>query len=251
MRIGILGAMPEEIDLLAVELRKEEETTIGRRQYLAGKLFDQDAVIVFSRWGKVASASTVTTLIDHFGVGMIIFTGVAGAVSEELEIGDIVVASELVQHDLDASAIPPFQRFEVPLLGVTHLQVAADTVEQVGRAAREYLTKQIASDIGPETLAEFNIAHPKVVIGTIASGDQFIADPEKVARLRLDIPNLKCVEMEGAAVAQVCHEHDIPFMVMRAISDKADHSAKIDFTKFLNRIASHYTRGVIRNFLAG
>jgi len=249
MKIGIVGAMQEEVNLLKNDLTDFSEELVGKRQYLIGKLYGKEVVTVFSRWGKVASASTVTTLIDKFGVSMIIFTGVAGAASPELEIGDVVIADNLLQHDLDASVLPMFKKFEVPLLGVSYFAVQKSYVDLAKTAANDYLKHELFSEVDKQVLTEFKIAVPKVVTGTIASGDQFIADDEIIKELAHSIDNLKCVEMEGAAVAQVCYEHDIPYIVCRSISDKADHSAVIDFPKFVQLVASHFSRGIVRNLL--
>ena len=105
------------------------------------------------------------------------------------------------------------------------------------------------NDIAEEVLAAFGVRSPALTTGLIASGDRFIAHPDELAALRRDLPDLQCVEMEGAAAAQVCHEHGVPFVVVRAISDKADHSAVIDFTGFIREVASVYARGVVRRFL--
>ncbi len=249
MKIGIMGAMDQEVGILRESLKNPSVQTVGRREYYSGSLFGRDAVIVFSRWGKVASASTATTLIDKFGVNMIMFTGAAGAISPALNIGDIVIAERLIQHDLDASAIPPFKRFEVPLLGVSEFHVNGETIEIAKRSAMQFLTLDLPEQIRSDVLSKFHISKPEMTTGTIASGDQFIADPNHVETLRRAIPNLQCVEMEGAAVAQVCYEHDIPFIVCRSISDRADHSAVIDFPMFVNEIVRYFSFGFVRRMM--
>ncbi len=106
MKIGILGAMEEEIRLLTEKILNKHSQVMGKREYISGQIFGHDVCLVFSRWGKVAAASTATTLIQHYGVERLIFTGVAGGVEPELNIGDMVVADTLVQHDMDASFLP-------------------------------------------------------------------------------------------------------------------------------------------------
>jgi adenosylhomocysteine nucleosidase len=118
-RIGILGAMPEEISGVVALLKNREEVVKGMRRYYIGTINEIDVVVVFSRWGKVASATTVTHLIVEFGITQLIFTGVAGGISPEVPIGDIVTASSLVQHDLDVR--PIMKKFEIPLMGETIL----------------------------------------------------------------------------------------------------------------------------------
>ncbi|MFI5264526.1 MAG: 5'-methylthioadenosine/adenosylhomocysteine nucleosidase [Candidatus Kapaibacterium sp.] len=249
MTIGILSAMLEEIHLLSSNIIGKQITTIGNRDYIGGMLEGQNVVAAFSRWGKVAAAQTATTLITKFGAEKIIFTGVAGAAAPELEIGDVVIGKSLIQHDMDASAIPAFRKFEIPLLGITHFQADHDLVHLALESAREYLSSIRTQGISHSALDEYNIHGPNVYSGTIASGDLFIADSKKIASLRSEIEGLLCIEMEGAAVAQVCHEHQIPFVVIRAISDKADSNAMHDFPNFVKNIVSHYSYGIVRGML--
>lgn len=249
MRIAIIGAMPEEIDLLRDRIANLAEQRIGRRTYHVGQYQGHEVIVAFSRWGKVAAAATATTVITHFDVGLIIFTGVAGGVSDQLAIGDIVIGDRLIQHDVDASGTGFFQRFEIPLLGKTFFEVPPQLVEHALAAANEFVTQEVNELVPPATLAELGIDLPKVRVGTVASGDQFIHDKSKVRELTSAIPNLLCVEMEGAAVAQICLENDIPCIVIRSISDKADSHAALDFPKFVQRVASFYSFGVVTNFL--
>jgi len=249
MKIGILGAMLEEIAYLHTRMENTITETIGQRQFHSGRLNNQDIVLVFSRWGKVAASSTVTTLIDRFNVDFVIFTGIAGAIDKDLEPGDFVIADKLIQHDMDVSQIGGMAKFEIPLLGKKYFEVQSDYVQLAVRAAHEYIEDELTNDIGIDILNDFGIISPKVIQGTIASGDQFVADTSVSDYLRSSIDNLKCVEMEGAAIAQVAWEHNKPFVVIRTISDKADHTAHIDFPKFVNNIASHLTSGVVLKLL--
>lgn len=249
MKIGIMGAMQEEVAGLLRYLEEPVRTTCGMRDYHTGRLSGHDAVVVFSRWGKVAAASTATTLIERHGVDFIVFTGVAGAIDPALNVGDIVIADALVQHDLDASAVPGIRRFEVPLLGVRTFPVDTRVVDRALASAWHFIREDMAQAVPAETLAAFGIASPRACAGLIASGDQFIASPAKAAALARELPGLRCVEMEGAAVAQVAHEHGIPCVVLRTISDKADHTAGVDFPRFLTGIASPFTCGVVLRFL--
>jgi adenosylhomocysteine nucleosidase len=249
-RIGIVGAMPEEIALLEKDHVETRRHSRGMREYIEGSLYGFEAVLVFSRWGKVAAASTATTLLDVFDVKLIIFTGVAGAVAEDLEIGDIVIGNRLIQHDLDASALPGLKPHEVPLLRRSEFQPERRLVDLAAEAAHRYLTATLPADVPRDIRNEFALSHPKVRCGLILSGDQFVADPQTLAQLRMDLPDAQCVEMEGAAIAQVCYEHNVPAVVIRTISDKADHSAVIDFPRFVDEVASHFSRGILKEFLA-
>jgi adenosylhomocysteine nucleosidase len=252
MKIGILGAMPQEIFLLQKDLRIVKRQTRARREYLEGVLYGRDVVLVFSRCAKVAAASTVTTLIEVFGVDLVVFTGVAGATDPKLAIGDVVIGTTLVQHDLDAR--PLFRRFEVPLLGQLSFESPPAIVLLARESAESYLHNQMRQDVPPAVLSAFAIGTPEVHEGLIVSGDQFVAHPEAIVSLRLamqsaGLPAPLCVEMEGAAVAQVCHEHELPVVVMRTISDKADHSAAIDFGPFVEKVASHFTCGIVKELI--
>lgn len=225
----------------------------GMREYLEGTLYGKDAVLVLSRMAKVAAASTVTTLIEVFGAELVVFTGVAGAVDPRLEIGDVVIGTALVQHDLDAR--PLFRRFEVPLLDRIVFDASPGITSLARQSAESYLSRDMRTDMPVETLKAFRMTSPKVLEGLVVSGDQFIANPETLVELRsalagAGLPAPLCVEMEGAAAAQVCYEHAVPLIVMRTISDKADQSAAVDFVPFVDRIASHFSRGIVRELIA-
>ena len=249
MKIGIMGAMPEEIAGLveAMDARRGQVET-GRRTYHAGTLFGHEVVVVFSRWGKVAAATTATELLARHGVGRLIFTGVAGAASPSLRVGDVVVGRTLYQHDMDGS--PLFPRHEIPLLGVSGFDTDAKARQEAVRAAERFLaSRRVWIPDGIAT--EFGIAQPKVVEGEIASGDKFFADELELDALRARLPAVSCVEMEGAAVAQVCHEYGVPLTVIRTISDAANEGAPFDFARFVRLVASRYSLGILESLLAG
>ncbi len=239
------GRHIEEVSQLKTAMNVHSSKIIGQREYYSGMLYGINTTLVFSRWGKVASASTATTLINQFNVDYIIFTGVAGAVSATLNIGDIVIATEVYQHDMDPR--PIFKKHEVPLLGKSTFSTDKALTHQTTQAAQAFLSNDLAKIITDKTLARFSIHKPAVYCGTIASGDQFVSDPKIVAELLREMPNTLAVEMEGGSVGQVCFEHNIPFVVIRTISDKADHSAVIDFQKFIAEISTHYSQGIIEN----
>lgn len=247
MRIGIIGAMYEEIAPVINDTENRTQEDIGIRTYHLGSLCGKDVVIAFSGWGKVASASTAATLLVHYGVEAILLFGVAGAASPDLNVGDIIVAKELIQHDLDPS--PIFPKYQVPLLGISHFETDAYLRNSAITAAKEFISSDIFNRINKADLAKCHITKPVINQGLIASGDQFISDPNVLAKLRGDLPNLQCIEMEGASVAQVCCEHKIPLAVIRVISDKADQSAHENFSFFVSNIINHYSQGIVRNFL--
>jgi adenosylhomocysteine nucleosidase len=246
MKIGIIGAMEEEISQLNDLMKKNTQQIIAGRIFHEGTINNIEVITVLARIGKVAASATTTTLILHFQVDAIIFTGVAGAIDSSLNIGDIVISDNLVQHDLDAS--PIFPKYQIPILGITNILPSKDIGDHLYTAAQHYISNKLFFELTKEFLSEFGIAKPKVVYGTIVSGDQFVKNEITIERIRNEIHKAKCVEMEGAAVAQVCHEFNIPFSVVRIISDKADHTSPVDFSKFL-QIASYYSRGIIKNFM--
>lgn len=249
MKLGIMGAMPEEIARFEREMTLERTERHGMREYHIGRLCGHEVVVVFSRIGKVAAASTATTLLERFGVEGIIFTGVAGGVDPQLNVGDVVVADALVQHDMDASRLPWFARFEIPLLGVTRFPVETFWVDAARMAAETYLKTRFPAEVAAADCRALGIECPKAVVGMVASGDQFLADAEAGEALRTVLPDLSCVEMEGAAVAQVAHEHGIPCVVIRSISDKANHDAATDFSAYVSKIATPMSCGIVVNLL--
>jgi adenosylhomocysteine nucleosidase len=250
MKLGIIGAMPQEIDLIVEHLDDGRVTEIAGRAYHEGRFEGVESVVVFSRWGKVAAASTATALIDRFGVDIVIFTGVAGAISPALNVGDVVIADRLMQHDFDVSPTGLFAKYEIPLLGMSHFPVNDRLVELARQAAEEFLPSNGHHLSKASGSPFFSGGVNSVYVGTIASGDQFIAHPDKLAELRTAIPDLLCIEMEGAAVAQVCHEYGVPFAVIRTISDKADQSAAMDFISFVQQVARHYSYGILSRMVA-
>ena len=244
--IGIMGAMPEEINGVVELLLNKQEMLIGGRIYFTGTINGIKTVVVFSRWGKVAAATTVSTLILKFSITELIFTGVAGAINAVLKIGDIVIAKRLVQHDMDAR--PLMAQFEIPLLGKTYFECNERQLSIVGNAVNELLNnKHLHAIINSSELALFNITEPKLMIGDIASGDQFISGTDDKNNILQKLPETLCVEMEGASVAQVCFEYNIPFIVVRTISDVADEQSPIDFPHFISTISNRYAVEIIKN----
>ena len=245
MPIGIMAAMQEEIDTLLKELPAGSEVVNeGLRTYHSGHLWGTPVVMVFSRWGKVAAATTATDLISDFSVSEILFTGVAGAAQPELRVGDIVIGARLWQHDLDAR--PLFPRYEIPLLGVSSFASDEKRCKQLLHAAAAFLREDLPAAVSDAIRAAFHVQSPKVIEGDIASGDKFFAHRADSADLLLHLPTIAAVDMESAAVAQVCHEYSVPFTVVRTISDAADESASHDFPLFIRQVASAYSHGILK-----
>jgi adenosylhomocysteine nucleosidase len=246
MRLGIISALAEEQQGLIEALQSPYKLTHGMRDYTAGKLWNIDAVCVLSRIGKVAAAMTAAILVEKFQVTHIVFTGVAGSGDKNVRVGDVVVADSLVQHDFDAS--PLFPRFQIPLTGLSHFETDVALTERMTDAAAHFVEHQFTQVLSGEELAEFGLSKPTVHRGMIASGDQFIGRHAQMAALKDALPELCAVEMEGAAVAQVCFELGIPFAVIRTISDNANDEAAVDFMRFVKTVASRYAFDMIKNF---
>lgn len=244
MRLGIISALHEEQAGLVDAMRGPSRLIHGMREYFVGSLWEIDSVCVLSRIGKVAAAMTATTLVEKFGVTHILFTGVAGAGDKSVQVGDIVVAESLVQHDMDAS--PLFPRFEVPLIGRSHFEPDLPLSMRLSGAAHAFLEHDFAGAIRPEHRAQFGLTQPRIHRGLIASGDQFVNDRQRLAAINCALPGLVAVEMEGAGVAQVCHELNVPFAVIRAISDNANENAAHDFMGFVKSVAAHYAFHITR-----
>lgn len=242
--IGILGAIPQEVNGIITQLRDKTERKIGNRTYYEGYIHDQKVVIVYSRIGKVAAAATVATLLLEFKVDRIAFIGVAGGIHPNVKVGDVVVAKDLVQYDMDASPLRP--KFEIPLLGKTYFETDTDwSKETCKHIENMFGLENLHQLITPSELAKFNITKPTVHYGTIASGDQFFSTSEQKNNLQSQLPEVLCVEMEGAAVAQVCFEFGLPFIVIRTISDNANEEASFSFQSFVEEVSLVYGQEII------
>jgi len=237
--IGVNGAMPEELAAVIDVVHADEVIELGGRRYHRGHYGGEPVVCVVSRIGKVAAAATTAILLERFAPRAIVMTGLAGGVDPRLAIGDIVVADRLIHHDLDAR--PLFSRHEIPLLGVAELAADPGLSDRLAAAAAAFQP--------PPSVAALGITAPRLWRGLVASGDQFFASVASVAALRALLPAALAVEMEGAAVAQVCHEHGVPFAIARVISDTADHGAAVDFARFLRDCCGPYARALVAGAL--
>ena len=244
--IGILGAMAQEIDEVKALLRDKTVVKIANREFVVGKINGIACVVAFSKWGKVAATITATLLVQEFGVTDLFFIGTAGALADGLKVGDIVISKRLVQHDLDAR--PIISRFELPLLNRVYVDSDPELTELAGKAVSNLLNKGVEKMVGEAAVKEFNL-DPTLYFGDIASGDQFINSDAKRNEILNLLPDVLCVEMEGAAVAQVCLEFNVPFTVIRTISDTADHNARVDFGRFIVEVANAYSRAIVSEIL--
>ncbi len=246
--IGVIGALPEEVQRLHELLADESIAEHLGRQFHSGLLGEQRVTLVRSRIGKVAAAVTALTLLREFDVDAIVFTGVAGALADDLRVGDVVVATELIQHDLQG---PPsmFSRGEIPLSGVVEIRTDVDLTELALRASRDFVA-DIDTVVSQHQRSELGIGRPSVHVGQIATGDEFIEHDLK-AIVRSRTPDALCVDMESAAVAQVCLEFGgVPLCVIRSISDLASGTASLDFPIFLDTFAQHYSAEILIRMFA-
>lgn len=241
-----MGAMAQEIDEVKALLTNKTVVKIANREFVVGKINGIACVVAFSKWGKVAATITATLLIQEFGVTDLFFIGTAGALADGLKVGDIVISKRLVQHDLDAR--PIISRFELPLLNRVYVDSNPELTELAGKAVSSLLEKGVGHMVGEEAVKDFNLA-PTLYFGDIASGDQFINSDEKREEIMGLLPDVLCVEMEGAAVAQVCLEFGTPFTVIRTISDTANHNARVDFGKFIVEVANAYSRAIVQEIM--
>lgn len=209
--IGIIGAMEEETRILLSAMEDIKEEKIHHLTYLQGKIGEKEVVLVQSGIGKVNSALATAFLIDRYQPDLIINTGSAGAIQPGLKVGDMVIASDLAYHDVDATAFG-YRKGQVPQMPASYVSDDA-AVAAIEKAVRE---------VG---LSAYR--------GKIVSSDSFVASPEEVDRIRLEFPQAVATEMEGASIAQACSVLETPFVVVRAISDSSDAGAGMTFDEFI------------------
>ena len=244
-RIAIVSAMHQELAAVLAWLPDARTHTVAGRECVLGHWHGQEVVAVLSRIGKVAAATTVTALMERFDVQQVVFTGVAGGLAPAAQVGDVVVAQAFLQHDMDAS--PLFPRYEVPLYGLARFATDAALTAELTQAAQAALAQGV---LDAATVAEWQLGAARVHQGLVLSGDRFVATRAESQRLQLELPEALAVEMEGAAVAQVCLDYGVPFAALRTISDRADDDAHADFLKFVDRVASLYSAAILERFFA-
>jgi adenosylhomocysteine nucleosidase len=241
---AILSALAEEQRGLLELLQRPQKTRHAGRDFWQGELHGQPVVLALSKIGKVAAATTATALIERFAVGRVVFTGVAGGLGEGVQVGDVVVATDFLQHDLDVS--PLFPRYEVPFYGKARFD--GDT------ALTALLYAAACAALAPVDAGRSQrFPQARVHQGLLASGDRFVSGSAESQALQAALAGaghaVLAVEMEGAAVAQVCLDYGVPFAAMRTISDRADDSAHVDFSSFVEQVASHYAQAIVERFL--
>ncbi len=243
---AIVSAMHDELSQLLALMPDEHKQTRAGREFWLGHLHGHEVVFVLSGIGKVAAATTATLLIEHFQASQIVFTGVAGGLGKNVNVGDLVVADSFLQHDLDVS--PLFPRFEMPGYGVATLYADSHLAEALKQSCSQVL-RDLPHVLELETMASFGLNQPQLHQGLLISGDRFVSTTAESLKLQQDLPQALAVEMESAAFAQVCHDYGVPFAAVRTISDRADDDATVDFKRFLSEVASHYSASIIDNWL--
>lgn len=217
MTIGIIGAMDEEIALLMEKMTAKKESTIANCLFVEGKLLGQEVVLLKSGIGKVNAAMATTIMHERYAPSHVINTGSAGGFSDGLEVGDVVISTQVVHHDVDVTAFD-YAYGQVPDMPAMY---AADT-ELIAK------TTKAIKDL------DINFAE-----GIIATGDSFMDDPERVTFVNKKFPTMIAAEMEAAAVAQVCYQYNKPFVVIRALSDIAGKQSSVSFDAFLENAAKN------------
>lgn len=217
--IGIIGAMEEEVSKLKEKMVAKENITKASMEFVKGTLGGKELVVVRSGIGKVNAAICAQILVDIFKVDAIINTGIAGSLRAEINIGDIVLSSDTLQHDMDASGFG-YDYGVIPRMETSVFKASEKLIK---------LAKESCETVNPDV---------SVFVGRVVSGDQFVSSREKKDWILSHFQGY-CTEMEGAAIAQVSYLNQVPFLIVRAISDKADNSAQMDYNEFEEKAIIH------------
>lgn len=224
MKISIIGAMEEEVKILRDQLEQKTIETVAGCEYTLGKLAEKDVVLLRSGIGKVNAAMATTILLEKYKPDLVINTGSAGGLNPDLNVGDIVISTEVRHHDVDVTAFG-YEYGQVPQMPAAfyadeHLLSVAERCSQ-------------------------DIEGVQTVKGLIATGDSFMNDPKRVDEIKKKFNNLQAVEMEAAAIAQVAYQFQIPFVIIRSLSDIAGKESNISFEQYLEKAARHSAQLVI------
>ena len=223
--LGIIGAMDQEVSILKEKMEVKKIDKRASMEFYVGILNGKEVVIVKCGVGKVNAAVCTQILADKFDVEAVINTGVAGGLYKDIEIGDIVISKDAVQHDVDATVFG-YKVGEIPRMDTSYFEADKDLIE---------LAKKTCEEVNPDI---------NCYVGRVVSGDQFISDNDKKHYLINEFDGY-CAEMEGAAMAQAAHLNQIPFIVLRAISDKADQEAAGSYEEFEKAAIKHIVRLVL------
>ena len=227
--IDVIGAMEEEVSSLIQQMEDAEAKTMAGMTFYHGTLWKQQAVVVKSGIGKVNMAICTQILVNVYEVDMVINTGVAGGLYKDINVGDIVISSDALQHDFDVTALG-YERGTIPDMETSVFQADTEMVE---------MAREACEIVNPEI---------QCFVGRVVSGDQFISD-NKTKKDLIDTFGGYCAEMEGAAMAQVASLNKVPFVIIRAISDKADDSAQVSYQTFEEQAIVHTVKLLAAMFL--
>ncbi|OLQ87524.1 5'-methylthioadenosine/S-adenosylhomocysteine nucleosidase [Vibrio ponticus] len=225
MKIGIIGAMEQEVAILKGSIDNCQEVTKAGCTFFSGQLNDVDVVLLQSGIGKVSAAVGTTILLDEYQPDVVINTGSAGGFDSSLNLGDVVISTEVRHHDADVTAF-------------------GYEIGQMAQQPAAFIADAKLMDIAEQALAQMEDKH--AVRGLICTGDAFVASAERQEFIRKHFPSVVAVEMEAAAIAQTCHQFKVPFVVVRAISDVADKEATMSFDEFLPLAAQSSSEMVIK-----
>lgn len=217
--LGIIGAMDVEVAEVKEAMQGVEVKTVAGMDFYKGMLKGREAVVVRSGIGKVNAAMCTQILVDHYHVEAVINTGIAGSLKNEIEIGDVVLSTDTVQHDMDATG------FGYPVGQIPQMEEFSFPADEALIKLAEKCCKEVNPEIG-------------VFTGRVVSGDQFVSDQVKKDWIAETFGGF-CTEMEGAAIAQAAYLNKVPFLIIRAISDKADNSATMDYDEFEEKAVRH------------
>ena len=218
MKVGIIGAMEPEVAVLRDQIDNMTVEKYATCEFYIGQIQGVDVVVTLSGIGKVAATVAATVLIEKYAPDCVINTGSAGGFDPQLNVGDVVIGTEVRHHDVD-------------------LTVFGYEIGQVPRMPAAFLPHPQLAEIARASVA--TTEGLQTVEGLIATGDTFMADPERVARTREQFPTMKAVEMEAAAIAQTCHQFEVPFVVIRSLSDIAGKESNVSFEAYLEKAAKH------------
>jgi len=222
--IGIIGAMDEEIELLLANMENKDEEIVANSRFIRGTLSEKQVVLLKSGIGKVNAAMGATIMMEKFAPTLLINTGSAGGFSEKLDVGDIIISSEVVHHDVDVTSFD-YAYGQVP--GLPETFTADERLVTIAEA----------------TVKEMGINYE---VGLIATGDSFMEEVRKVTHAKENFPHMLAAEMEAAAIAQVSYQYDTPFVIIRALSDIAGKNSSISFDAFLEKAASHAAQLIMK-----
>lgn len=228
MKIGIIGAMEQEVEILRAAIEHPTVQTIANCEFVSGKLGTHEVILVKSGIGKVNAALSTAILLQQFAPEIVLNTGSAGGFKKGLSVGTVVISDEVIHHDVDATVFG-YAIGQVPQMPATY-QSDQELIE---------LSKQAVNEIGQHAYE----------VGQIATGDSFMSDPIRVNRVKEQFPKMIAAEMEAAAIAQVCHQFGTRFVVIRALSDIAGEQSEISFDEFLP-VAAKHSSAIVLNVLS-